>query len=86
VMWFGESWGAPVCEPEQHTTTPVDHVCVECDKLIESGDTGFVMQSNAYHRVCFLRTVIPCEMWNAELKTDMPDRWRQHWDERHSMT
>jgi hypothetical protein len=75
-----------VCDPDYHAPTPVGRICVECDKPVEDGDTGFVLRSSAiehvfYHRVCFLRTVIPCEMWDAELNTDMPDRWRQHRDE-----
>lgn len=91
MMWFGESWGAPVCEPEQHTSTPVGRICIECDKPVADGDTGFVtplarpdgVESLVYHRVCFLRTVIPCEMWDAEMKADMPEQWRRHWDESH---
>jgi hypothetical protein len=89
MMWFGESWGAPVCEPEQHTATPVGRICVECDNPVEDGDTGFVMPvtnlgSLVYHRVCFLRTVIPCEMWDDLLKTDMTGRWRRHWEGHHA--
>lgn len=83
MMWFGESWGAPVCDPERNVPTPVGFTCVECDKTVEDGDTGFLLWPNAYHRVCFLCTVIPCEMWSDELKADMPDRWRQHWRDRH---
>lgn len=88
TSWFGESWGAPVCEPEWHTATPVGRNCIECDKPITDGDTGFVLRSTAaegvvYHRVCMLRTIIPCEMWGDELRTDMPDRWRRHRAEHH---
>lgn len=91
MMWFGESWGAPVCQPERHVSTPVGAVCIECDKPIRMGDTGFNMALSgrepattlAYHRVCFLRTIIPCEMWNTEMKTNLPQRWREHLEEHH---
>lgn len=92
MYWFGESWGAPVCDPEKHVGTPVNSVCVECDIPIMDGDTGFQIPVHSrteftvaapYHRVCFLRTVIPCDMWSDEMKQDMPERWRQHFKEKH---
>jgi len=88
MLWFGESWGAPVCEPQRHAPTPVGGLCIECDTPIREGDTGFVSSNGVqrlfYHRVCFLRTVIPCEMWDAEMTTVFLYWWRGHRDERHS--
>lgn len=44
VRWFGESWGAPVCDPLFHV--PVDVVvgskCVECKGVITERDHGVV--------------------------------------------
>lgn len=82
MKWFGESWGAPTCDPEDHTPTPVGDSCIECKEAIRDGDTGFVVPSTTcqvfYHRLCFLRTVIPCDLWTDEMKADMPEWWRQH--------
>lgn len=30
VQWFGESWGAPVCDPEQKIDIPVEEKCARC--------------------------------------------------------
>jgi hypothetical protein len=38
----------------------------------------------AYHRICFARTVIPCEMWSDEMKENMPPRWAEHMAEHHA--
>lgn len=27
TKWFGESWGAPVCEPSEHVDPPVGELC-----------------------------------------------------------
>ena len=69
TQWFGESWGAPVCEPAQHTATPTGEPCAElCGDPIEERDQGFLIPLLredrepvllAYHRMCFLRTIIP---------------------------
>ena len=94
MKWFGESWGAYACTEDQHVETPVDMGCAECAKLIKEDDQGFVLPyviteakatpvPIAYHKVCFLRTIIPCEMWDDELLTDMPDYWAQHRKDKH---
>jgi hypothetical protein len=89
MWWFGESWGAPCCEEELHVATPVGVVCMECEKRIVGGDQGFLvphrsaMADLGYHRVCFLRTIIPCGMWTDEMLVDMPARWVEHRRERH---
>lgn len=68
MKWFGESWGAPVCEPEEHVRTPDGEVCpCGCLTIIYPGDAGFVIphvqedgfvELLAWHRDHFLRTVI----------------------------
>jgi hypothetical protein len=69
MQWFGESWGAPVCEHCEHVATPVGKICVECQIPIAHQDLGFVVPflpyppkrwSDAhYHRDCFLRIFRP---------------------------
>lgn len=44
-MWFGESWGAPMCEPDEHAPTPVGVLCFQCEEAVEEGDKGVLMRS-----------------------------------------
>ncbi len=44
IRWFGKSWGAAVCEPDQHTETPVGIACMRCRVAIEPRDRGFALQ------------------------------------------
>lgn len=73
IGWFGESWGAPVCDPELHVETPVgwqcighDHLHVDRSPLIEEGDQGVTLplyvepgraDRAAYHLDCWLHEV-----------------------------
>ena len=64
--WFGESWGAPVCEPERHRQTPVGAECTDCGEDIEARDQGLLIpyaghpsSLNAFHLTCFLSTILP---------------------------
>ena len=43
MRWFGEHWGAPVCDTATHAETPVGGKCVLCGKRIEEGDRGFLI-------------------------------------------
>lgn len=52
TRWFGESWGAPVCDPRTHIETPVGLGCIGHDHMhpegtrspfIEPGDQGITM-------------------------------------------
>lgn len=71
MKWFGESWGAPVCEDETHIEIPVGESCGYCDEPIAEGDQGLRMPfvgdpsgrgyMNAHHG-CLLRAVLPPEM------------------------
>jgi hypothetical protein len=89
MNWFGESWGAPCCDTERHVETPVGCSCVECDVPIGKRDQGFTSvvyptrERISYHRICFLRTVIPCGMWTAEMLENMPEHWEKHREEKH---
>jgi hypothetical protein len=71
VRWFGESWGAPVCDPRAHVATPLgwqcaghDHMHEHRSALIEDGDQGVTLPYYhaavtmlAYHLDCWLHEV-----------------------------
>ena len=67
TQWFGQSWGAPICDPEDHCATPVRDPCLHCRELILVGDQGLVMplvegailRMVAMHLDCYLRRVLP---------------------------
>ena len=48
--WFGESWGAPVCQAEQRVPTPVGKQCMWCSEPIAAGDQGHVMPTISIRR------------------------------------
>lgn len=43
--WFGENWGAPVCQEIRHRDTPVGTTCMDCGQPIGAGDQGIIMPS-----------------------------------------
>lgn len=43
VRWFGADWGAPVCDPAYHVSTPVGKTCLHCERAILAGQKGIVM-------------------------------------------
>lgn len=50
TRWFGHSWGAPACAPEDHVETPVgmpcaghEHCHAERPAVIEDGDQGLLL-------------------------------------------
>lgn len=58
MKWFGESWGAPVCEGCPQTSTPVGEVCNWCKEPIIDGETGVIYSNGpAAHLNCFLRGI-----------------------------
>jgi hypothetical protein len=72
TKWFGDSWGAPVCEPDEHVETPVgrrcfghDHMHAKRIELIEEDDQGVMIPflsfdgptTIAYHLDCWLHEV-----------------------------
>lgn len=42
VRWFGESWRAPICEPEYQVIVPVGTKCLECTKPIKASSQGLI--------------------------------------------
>ena len=52
TKWFGESWGASVCQGE-HVDTPVGVLCAHCDEPIAEGDQGVMIDGLFGDRVGF---------------------------------
>lgn len=68
MRWFGESWGAPICDESQHCLTPDGEVCPVCHRSIRQGDQGFELpyvregeedDTFSYHLACLLRVLLP---------------------------
>lgn len=67
TLWFGESWGAPICDPDNHTETPVGERCLECDTAIGEDDQGLLIPyfadgratTRGWHLDCWLDHVLP---------------------------
>jgi hypothetical protein len=63
--WFGESWGAPVCDPVRHKPTPVGELCVFCEGEILKTDQGLTIPHasaagvglRSMHIECFLKNI-----------------------------
>ena len=66
MRWFGEDWGAPVCEDGEHAPTPVGAKCGSCGELIEEGDRGFLLPHldrgfivrEPWHFTCLMEDVL----------------------------
>ena len=64
VRWFGESWGAPVCDPRSHVETPEGSLCPQCKEVVVQGQQGVgvpYMASETYlwwHLDCWLQEVV----------------------------
>lgn len=43
LAWFGESWGAPVCNKTHKEKIPVGLKCYHCGQLITEDDSGFLI-------------------------------------------
>lgn len=69
--WFGQSWGAPACDPARHRPTPVGALCDTCEKPVGESDQGMLIPHVsgaelyptvallAYHLDCFLSMIVP---------------------------
>ena len=60
VRWFGENWGAHVCDPELYAETPVGQECIQCNKKIEEGDQGLLIPST------FDEDTLPESIWHLD--------------------
>ncbi len=43
MNWFGETWNAPVCDPENHVDTPIGEWCSQCKQKIQEQDKGLMV-------------------------------------------
>lgn len=59
VRWFGESWGAPICDPVDRVDVPVGRPCVGCGEAIRVRDQGVSMVQASWHLDCWLRDILP---------------------------
>lgn len=67
VRWFGESWGAPVCEDlEDRRPTPVGEACMQCGEPIAEASRGLLIvhvdregpaRYRPHHLACYLRSI-----------------------------
>lgn len=67
MRWFGESCGAPACQPENREPTPVGNKCYRCDQWFKHGDCGFLIPMYdpegkgelylPWHKECLLKEV-----------------------------
>lgn len=66
MRWFGESWGAAVCDPKMHSDTPVGQPCARCSTLFKTSDRGVTMPYMSsepdftlihYHLPCLMRSL-----------------------------
>ena len=65
LRWFGESWGAPVCDPETQVPIPAGELCYACQFQILPATRGVVVPVwlsvgwvvGRYHLSCWLRIV-----------------------------
>jgi hypothetical protein len=67
MKWFGESWGAPVCDEGEQVEVPLDWLCERCGVEFGEGDQGVVLvcyekeETRDYplHLFCLLDSVGP---------------------------
>jgi len=67
MVWFGASWGAPVCDPEKHVETPLGAACGFCENPVQKGEYGVVLPFAGaakddppwlpYHHRCFMKSL-----------------------------
>ena len=64
MKWFGDNWGAPVCDEKTHVETPTNAQCTYCSEPIEKDDRGVLIPYIGsdvhipYHIDCLLKTVL----------------------------
>lgn len=81
MKWFGETWGAPVCNTADHVATPVGKNCLDCGGPIYPHSRGlivpyvqgdFTCTNEPHHTECFLQDIFGAE-WKYVLNWNLPD-------------
>lgn len=66
IRWFGDHWGAPICDDAEQIAVPDGEVCPGgCNRTIRPGEQGLSIPylhekgwgHLAWHLDCFLRSV-----------------------------
>lgn len=64
MKWFGKSWGAPICDPDDHRPTPLGEECLYCKKPIGPDDIGLLIPHldetasiRPWHHACFMASI-----------------------------
>lgn len=59
MYWFGESWGAAFNEEVPRMDVPFGAVCIWCDELIDTDDSGVqYVNGPVAHVECFMRQTV----------------------------
>lgn len=45
MRYFGEPWGAAVCDTGEHVPTPVGWACYACSFPVFAGDQGLLLET-----------------------------------------
>lgn len=61
MKWFGESWGAPICDASNQAPVPVGEACPYCTLSFKETDSGVILpylhddkqDELAWHLECF---------------------------------
>lgn len=73
ILWFGEPWTAPVCQPKDALMgTPSWMHCEPCKKGFQEGDQGVLIQNEAkgwtgYHKDCIIEEIMYGRVSEGEL-------------------
>ena len=63
MKWFGPSWGAAICQEEEHIDVPIGCWCGHCEEEVAAGDRGVCVANGEgfeapMHLECFMRGVV----------------------------
>lgn len=68
MKWFGRSWNAPICKPEDKVPTPKGQVCMFCDREIKYLDQGVMLPFHDIHEYKLVPYHIDCLIMSIGLK------------------
>lgn len=78
MLWFGTSWGAPICDVESWRPAPIGEMCLACGKPVTERDAGFLLpyldhdhaqELRPWHRYCLFDN-----LFGKEVATTMEQR------------